>query len=182
VAQARACPDEVVAVYGDEYTLERQPKLGPTWASPGPEPLARLVAGINFTYRYAGALDVGSGRVVWDKAMVMGVSNLRTFLRKLRRAYPTKTLFLIWDNWPVHQHPKILELASELEIQILWLPTYAPWTNPIEKLWRWLIEDVLRHHRLADHWDELKRQVATFLDQFAEGSVDLLRYVGLLPD
>lgn len=182
VALARARPAEVVAVYGDEYTLHRQPALGPTWAGPGPEPLARLVADSDYTYRYGGALNAVTGQVIWDAALVFGVSKLRRLLRLIRRAYPTQALFLIWDNWPIHQHPDVLSRASELGIQILWLPTYAPWTNPIEKLWRWLIEEKLRHHRLAERWQQLKGEVATFLNQFSAGSTDLLRYVGLLPD
>jgi hypothetical protein len=67
-------------------------------------------------------------------------------------------------------------------IEPVWLPTYAPWLNPIEKLWRWLRQDVLKMHRLAAHWSELRKRVNTFLDQFAEGSADLLRYVGLSGD
>jgi hypothetical protein len=62
------------------------------------------------------------------------------------------------------------------------IPTYAPWLNPIEKLWRWLRQDVLRLHQWADDWPMLLSQVHAFLDQFAHGSRDLLRYVGLLGD
>ena len=72
--------------------------------------------------------------------------------------------------------------ASDLGIHILWLPTYAPWTNPIEKLWRWLRQEVIHCHRRADHWEGLKAAVTGCLDAFADGSTDLLRYVGLLPD
>jgi transposase len=60
------------------------------------------------------------------------------------------------------------------------LPTYAPWLNPIEKLWRWLRQDVLKRHRLAGDWPSLRGRVNQFLGQFATGSQDLLRYVGLL--
>jgi DDE superfamily endonuclease len=59
------------------------------------------------------------------------------------------------------------------------LPTYASWCNPIEKLWRWLYEDVLDLHRHADDLPTLRALVAAFLQQFAHGSADLLRYVGL---
>ena len=52
----------------------------------------------------------------------------------------------------------------------VWLPTYAPWLNPIEKLWRWLKGDVLKQHRLAGDWPALRRRVTAFLDQFATGS------------
>jgi hypothetical protein len=40
----------------------------------------------------------------------------------------------------------------------------------------------VHQHRLADQWPTLKAQVAAFLDGFAQGSSELLRYVGLLPD
>ena len=63
------------------------------------------------------------------------------------------------------------------------LPTYASWTNPIEKLWRWLRQEVLHLHRLADRLEELRAEVRRFLDRFALGSLELLRYVGLpVPD
>jgi hypothetical protein len=41
---------------------------------------------------------------------------------------------------------------------------------------------VLHRHRSSDHWDELKQRVASFFDQFKDGSQELLRYVGLLGD
>lgn len=88
----------------------------------------------------------------------------------------------MWDNWPTHRHPEVLAKAEQLGIEILWLPTYAPWTNPIEKLWRWVRQEVVHHHRLSDRWEELKRRVAAFLERFSDGSPELLRYVGLLPD
>ena len=79
----------------------------------------------------------------------MGVTKLRRFLAKIRAAYPGPPIHLVWDNWPVHAHPEVLARAAELDIEVPWLPTYAPWLNPIEKLWRWLTQDLLHHHRLA---------------------------------
>jgi len=64
----------------------------------------------------------------------------------------------------------------------VWLPTYAPWLNPIKKSWRWLRDNVLALHRLADDWDAPLARVAAFLDQFADESDALLHYVGLLGD
>jgi transposase len=62
----------------------------------------------------------------------------------------------------------------------LFLPTYASWLNPIEKLWRWLKQDVLHLHRLAHDLMKLRQRVLDFLDQFTSGSQPLLHYVGLL--
>jgi hypothetical protein len=52
--------------------------------------------------------------------------------------------------------------------------------HPIEKLWRWLRQGVLKRHRLAGDWAALCQRVRTFLDQFAAGSHEVLRSVGLL--
>jgi len=181
--RARAAQEPTVRLlYGDEFSLYRQPTLGAVYAARGAEPTARLSLRANTRQRYCGALDSTSGQVVWTTAAKLGVVGLRRFLQAVRLAYPTQELFLAWDNWPIHQHPDVLAEATKQRIQLLWLPTYAPWTNLIEKLWRWLKEQLLRHHRLADAWDELRDQVARFLDQFAHGSSNLLRYVGALPD
>jgi putative transposase len=46
---------------------------------------------------------------------------------------------VIQDNWNIHTHPEVLTaLARYPRIKPVWLPTYAPWLNPIEKLWRWV--------------------------------------------
>jgi len=65
-------------------------------------------------------------------------------------------------------------------IEPVWLPTYAPWLNPIEKLWRWLRQDVLKLHRLAGDRASLRGRVNQFLGQFATGSHALLHYPGAL--
>ena len=84
------------------------------------------------------------------------------------------------DNRSIHRHPDVLAALETLpRLEPLWLPTDAPWLNPIEKLWRWLRQDVLKLHRKAEDWVALRASVRAFLDQFAHGSRDILRYVGL---
>jgi transposase len=179
-ALARRPDSGVTVLYGDEFSLYRQPTLAATYAPRRQAPVARLSHRANTRHRLSGALDLATGRVTWLARSKMGVENLTRFLAKLRRAYPaSRRLILIWDNWPVHLNPAVLEAAGALGIELLWLPTYAPWTNPIEKLWRWLKQDKLHHHRLADRWAELQAEVWAWLDQFAGPSPDLLRYVGL---
>lgn len=181
-ALARARPTRVAVYYGDEVSCHRQPTLAGRWFPAGAEPTAELSHRANTRHRVCGALDAVAGRVVRVAGSKIGVAALKRFLRALRAADPERYLFLVWDNWPVHAHAEVLAEAARLRIRILWLPTYAPWENPIEKLWRMLKQTVLHHHRLADDWDGLKAAIAAFLDRFAHGSTDLLRYVGLLPD
>lgn len=93
-------------------------------------------------------------------------------------------------NWPKEPSLRAKRKAMKrkaklgdklLPIQILQLPTYASWANPIEKLWRWVRQSVLHLHRLSDDWQTLKERVMDFIQSFRKGSKELLRYVGLSP-
>ena len=82
----------------------------------------------------------------------------------------------------MHKLDTVLDAAAEQQVTPLFLPTYASWLNPIEKLWRRLKQKVIHLHRSA-HEDKLvtlRQQVCEFLEQFAAGSLKLLHYVGIL--
>src|SRR6201987_5325262 len=92
-----------------------------------------------------------------------------------------RLLYVIQDNWNIHTHPDVITALTRYpRIKPVWLPTYAPWLNPIEKLWRWLRQDILKMNRWVEDWPPVNQRLRAFLDQFAHGSPDLLRYVGLL--
>lgn len=177
--RARADPDRITVIYGDEASVYRQPTIASRWGDIGTEPTADLSHRANTRHRLCSGLDAVTGQVIWTAGSTIRVSKLRAFLRRLREVYPDRELILVWDNWPVHHHPDVLAEAERLDISIRWLPTYAPWLNPIEKLWRWLKHDRLHHHRYSDRWTELKAWIAAFLDQFSRPSPNLLRYTGL---
>ena len=183
VALARKRPDKVVAMYADETTYTRCPSVAKCWHEAGEDrPLAQECADTNYKGRILAALDAATGRVLRRRGPKMGVVELKRFMRQIRKAYPSaRRIYLIWDNWPIHKHDAVLEAAAQSGITILWLPTYAPWLNPTEKLWRKLNQEVLHMHRLADDWQALRHRVSRFFVPFKEGSPELLRYVGLLP-
>jgi transposase len=112
----------------------------------------------------------------------VGREQVIAFSRQLDQAYGTvERLYVVQDNWSIHRHPDVVAALTTLpRLEVVWLPTYAPWLNPIEKLWRWLRQDQLYLHRLASDWATLRQRINAFLDQFAMGSHALLRYVGLL--
>ena len=150
-------------------------------------------------------MDAWTGRVVYLQRSKIGVKALVDVYQRVARVCSDRdTIYIMQDNWPIHFHPDVLaalrpqELSWPLHrpsngsteshprarhlalpIELVQLPTYAPWTNPIEKLWRWLKQAVLHLHRHADQWQVLWQDVDRFLDRFAQASAELLRYVGL---
>jgi len=64
-------------------------------------------------------------------------------------------------------------------VEVLWLPTYAPWLNPMEKGWRWTRQRVVHAHPWCDDFREFREQVRDEFDRLSDGSEEFLRYVGL---
>jgi hypothetical protein len=198
-------PDGLVFLFEDEFTLYRHPSLASTYERIGKlQPLAELGWKSNYTWRIAAGLNAWTGQVTYEQARYMDVAHLTRLYQKLAHTYPGSDITVVEDNWPVHYHEDLLAaLQSQsfpwgihrpgnwkpeprrrvqhlnLPIRLLFLPTYASWTNPIEKLWRLLKQEVLHLHRYADDWAGLKLRVWSFMDQFAQPSQELLRYIGL---
>lgn len=178
--EARRYPRSVVAVFLDEMGFSRWPDPAPDWA--GAPPLADRRKANNGLWRLVGGLNALTGQVDYLDAYIVGRAKVTEFYGQLVAAYPwAERLYVIQDNWSIHTHPDVLgALAQWPQVAPVWLPTYAPWLNPIEKLWRWLRQEVLKLHRLAEDWRAVRERVRAFLDQFAAGSQRLLGYVGLL--
>jgi hypothetical protein len=181
---AKQHPDKVSLLYGDELSFYKRPTLagGGSFYPTGEEPTFEQVAAYNTRHRVGAAMDAITGRVIWVDDKVVGVEALCKLLMGVRRMYgEERTILLVWDNWHVHYQEKVAATAAAMGIELLWLPTYAPWTNPIEKMWRWLKQEHLHNHQLTTEFDTLKERVRQFLGSFTDGSELLLRYVGLLP-
>jgi hypothetical protein len=200
-------PEHYVLLYEDEFTYYRQPSLSRDYAPRGlAQPRAELSHRSNTITRVIGVLDALTGRVVYEQASRTDVRLIVRFYERVCQLYPGVRVFIVQDNWPVHFHPDVMAALEPQEVnpfgwrrppnwptepskkarrlnlplQLIVLPTYASWCNPIEKLWRWLKAEVLHHHRLAENLPGLRQQVGDFLASFSAGSQPLLRYVGLL--
>ena len=177
------------------------------------QPRARLGHNSNTLTRVVATLEHGTGQVVYRRASKITIATLVQFFQDLRAAYPhAERIYVVMDNWPVHIHPDVLVALEkqetrhlrplppswsstpstkavkrwgqlQLPIQLVPLPTYASWCNPIEKLWRKLRQELTHLHRWATDLTQLRAEIDRFLTQFASGSTDLLQYVGLaIPD
>lgn len=174
-----------------------------------PQPLARRSQRSDTPIRLLGARDATTEAVHHLPADAITVATLVRFCRQLREAYPAAAaITVVLDTWPVHVHSDLLvalvpqqqpfplyrpaswspephpaavrrwgDLA--LPIQLLPLPTYASWCNPIEKLWRKLRQELGHLHPWADDLPRLRAEADQWLAAHHQPSPDLLRYVGL---
>jgi transposase len=210
LATARETPETCVVVYQDEFSFTLQPTVAKDWTETGTKhPLARQSHRSQETCYGIGALNPHTGDVVYQQVKSCTVVALHTFYTQICDRYPNaERIYLIQDNRAIHFHANLIAALmpqevvfdkptppnwtgkpskqigalAKLPIEIVQLPTYAAWTNPIEKLWRWARQAVIHLHRLSNDWTALQDNVIAFMEQFKGGSQDLLRYVGLLPN
>jgi hypothetical protein len=182
--ETAADPAQIQSLFLDQMGFTRWPEPAPDWGplAPAEAPVAERQKSPQRLWRIVGALNAHSGRVDYLDGYIVGREKMIQFYGQLAQKYrQARKVYLIQDNWSIHRHPEVLTaLAAYPQLQPVWLPTYAPWTNPIEKLWRLARQEVLLLHRLAGNWEGLLARVHGFFGRFAAGSRYLLGYVGLL--
>ena len=177
-------PERWVLLYQDELTYYRCPSAFCDYALRGSDaPLADQGTGYNTSRRIAGCLDAYSGRLLCWQRSAFDHSTFLRYLLAMEARYPrAERIYIALDNWPVHFQPDVLAGLQHSKITLLFLPTYAPWLNPIEKVWRKLKQEILHLHRYRSRWNDLQERVEAWLIQYDRPAPDLLQYVGLSRD
>ena len=176
-------PGEVIFLYEDEHTAHLRPRVG--WAYRGRALKgAKATGAASGTIRLAGALDVATGQVIVRRRASFPVKEMYRFFYHVEQHYPdARIIYIALDNWSVHFHEYVrCNLArSHSKIRLLPLPTYAPWTNPIEKFWLKLNREFMNQHPYGGDEGAFSDALDLWLDKHREESAALLHEVGLLP-
>jgi putative transposase len=101
--------------------------------------------------------------------------DIASMLRQLVKQHSTGTIYLVLDNSATHFDDDIDIVLKEAQgrLILLYLPTYSPWLNPIEMLWR-SMRYAVTHCELFDSLDDLR---CAFLDYFATVPKDEVRSI-----
>ena len=112
-----------------------------------------------------GAVNYHTGETVMITREHKCKADVAVFLRALLASHETGTIYLTWDNCYTHLGGEIDAIIKEANwrLVLLYLPTYSPWLNSIEMLWRSMRYNVT-HCELFVTIGDLE---AAFLDYFA---------------
>lgn len=150
--------------YVDEADIDFNPRIGPAWTRRGQQP-GVVTPGQNRKHYVAGALHAHTGQLVWTEHPNKSSTLFIKLLEQLRRTYrAAKRLVLILDNYIIHKSAPVRRwLENNPKFQLLFQPTYSPWVNRIERLWKALHDTVTRNHRCKT-FEELAERVTLFLN------------------
>ena len=155
-----------VLLFADELDIHLLPKVGYQWMPKG-ETLEVVTPGKNEKRYLAAALDHLTGRVV---SCVGGRKTAALFLEMLRAmeaAYPARSVrrvYLVVDNYGIHK-AKVVAKWLELHprIELLFLPSYCPKANPIERVF-WEVHDKCTRNHRRKRINRLVRDVEQHLE------------------
>jgi transposase len=160
-ALLRHLPPQEVAVFQDEVDVNTNPKIGAMWMRRGQQ--AQVVTpGTNEKRYLAGSLNWRSGELILSEPGTRRNADLfLAHLDELRRRFRRyRVIHVICDNAIFHKPARCAKVREYLarwghRVQLHFLPTYAPETNPIERVWWHLHEEITRNHRCRDIEDLL---------------------------
>jgi transposase len=109
--------------------------------------------------------------ISWEGRESCDAKRVVHLLQLIRRANPGKRLLVILDNAPYNRAPAVTEAAKALLIELLYLPTYSPNLNLIERFWKFLKKKVARnryHATFAEFRDAVQQVLSNLSDYRAE--------------
>ncbi|EYB68589.1 hypothetical protein DEIPH_ctg020orf0027 [Deinococcus phoenicis] len=88
-------------------------------------------------------------------------------LQQLLEKHPHERIYVAWDNASTHQDEEIEAVVRGAagRLVLLYLPTYSPWLNPIEMLWRHFRREVT-HCELFENIEALLAASQAFFERY----------------
>jgi len=170
-----------VFYYADEFNVSWLPTLRAMWNPIGQQV---MVPTPRHPYkRYGlGAVNYHTGETVVifrrRKRSRVGAEVLQALVDK----HPTGTIYVAWDNVSTHENDEVEAVvrAAADRLVLLYLPTYSPWLNPIEMLWRHFRREVT-HCGLFESVKALLSAARNFFDRYNQCPEQVLSIIGALP-
>lgn len=103
-------------------------------------------------------------------------------LEALLEKHPQETIYVAWDNASTHQDEEIESVvrAAAGRLVLLYLPTYSPWLNPIEMLWRHFRREVTHCELFLTIKDLISASYA-FFTRYNQVPDKTLSLIGAIP-
>lgn len=129
-----------------------------------------------------GAVDYHTGETVVLFRRRKRRLEVAELLQALLAKHPQGTIYLAWDNSNTHQDDEVEAVVRSAagRLILLYLPTYSPWLNPIEMLWRQFRREVT-HCELFVSVKALLVASQDFFERYNRHPERTLSIIGAIP-
>lgn len=132
------------------------------------------------TKRYGlGAVNYHTGETVVLFRRRKRRREVAELLQALVDKHPTGTIYIAWDNAGTHWDDEVETVirGAAGRLVLLYLPTYSPWLNPIEMLWRQFRREAT-HCELFATLTALLQAAQDFFDRYNRCPAHVLSIIG----
>lgn len=167
--------------YADEFNLTWLPTLIAMW-SPKGQQIMIPTPGQTKKHYGIGAVNYHSGETLVLVRRRKRRKEIAELLEALLEKHPDETIYVAWDNANTHQDDEVEAVVRGAagRLVLLYLPTYSPWLNPIEMLWRHFRREVT-HCELFENIKALIKATYDFFVRCNQQPDKMLSVIGALP-
>jgi putative transposase len=154
------------------------PTLKAIWSPRGQQVMIETPAQPKKRYGI-GAVNYHSGETVVLIRRRKRRREIAELLEALLEKHPTGRIYVAWDNSNTHEDDEIEAVlrGAAGRLVLLYLPTYSPWLNPIEMLWRHFRREVT-HCGLFATVHALLAAAREFFDRYNQQPSAVLAIIG----
>lgn len=167
--------------YADEFNVSWHPTLKAMWSPVGQQVM--IPTPMQPTRRYGlGAVNYHTGETVVLVRRRKRREEVAELLEALLDRHPTECIYVAWDNASTHRDDEVEAVVRGAagRLVLLYLPTYSPWLNPIEMLWRHFRREVT-HCELFASVEALVEASLDFFRRYNEAPEEVLSIIGAHP-
>ena len=128
-------------------------------------------------FNVLGALNFVSKKVetITNDAYINSASVV-LMLEQLAAKYIGKRIYIILDNARYQTCELVTNKARELNIELIFLPTYSPNLNLIERVWKF-VKSKLLGAAYIDSFDEYSKNISHFIDNLDIDNIDRMKSI-----
>ncbi|MCM3735190.1 IS630 family transposase [Bacillus cytotoxicus] len=169
----------MVLLYQDETHVRAYQSLHATWSQRGSQRQIPTY-GHHASVTIFGTVNAQTGEVVHQTASSCKQEDFLSFLSYVLKQYEDKFVVMVTDNARIHKSKLVQDFLHEQKerLMLVYLPPYSPNLNPIERLWKWLKQQVIAN-RFHPTQASIKESVQDFLSDIAITPQAVLRRLGL---
>jgi transposase len=164
--------------YADACHVSWLPTLRAMW-SPRGQQVMIPTPGQPYKRSGLGAVNYHTGATVVLFRRRKRRQEVAELLQALVDTHPTGTVYVAWEHADTHADNAVEAVvrAAAGRLVLLYLPTYSPWLNPMEMLWRQCRREVT-HGELLASLDALLKAAYAFFDRYNQSTERVLSIIG----
>ena len=171
-------PEGAVLGFMDGVHLQHNTKTTKAWIKTGekkfiPSNTGRTRLNINGFY------DPLAQDGVFRQEETLNTQSTLAFLKDLEKRYPTaSSIYAICDRAPYYFNPEVQSYLQQSRVELIFLPTYSPNLNLIERLWKFMRKEVI-NTQFYEKFKDFKAAVTGFLENLADYKETLKSFIGV---